>query len=117
MHSDQFKPKSYLKLNKKYVFSEGEQLPLNEVRRIHHTAGHPGIRRTFYFARRALPNVPKSVVRDVVLACETCLIDPAPVKWKKGEMSVATVWERVAMDITHFRGGAYIFFFKFSSNV
>ena len=25
MHSDQFKPKSYLKLNKKYVFFEGEQ--------------------------------------------------------------------------------------------
>ena len=82
---------------------------LNEVRRIHHTAGHPGIRRTFYFARRALPNVPKSVARDVVLACETCRsIDPAPVKWKKGELSVAAVWERVAMDITHFRGGAYL---------
>ena len=29
MHSDQFKPKSYLKLNKKYVFSEGEQFPLS----------------------------------------------------------------------------------------
>ena len=28
MHSDQFKPKSYLKLIKKYVFSEGEQFPL-----------------------------------------------------------------------------------------
>ena len=28
MHSDQFKPKSYLKLIKKYIFSEGEQFPL-----------------------------------------------------------------------------------------
>ena len=28
MHSDQFKPKSYLKLNKKYVFSEGEEFLL-----------------------------------------------------------------------------------------
>ena len=28
MHSNQFKPKSYLKLNKKYVFSEDEQFPL-----------------------------------------------------------------------------------------
>ena len=28
MHSDQFKPKSYLKLIKKYVSSEGEQFPL-----------------------------------------------------------------------------------------
>ena len=29
MHSKQFKPKSYLKLIKKYIFSEGEQIPLN----------------------------------------------------------------------------------------
>ena len=28
MHSNQFKPKSYLKLIKKYIFSEGEQFPL-----------------------------------------------------------------------------------------
>ena len=28
LHSDQFKPKSYLKLIKKYIFSEGEQFPL-----------------------------------------------------------------------------------------
>ena len=28
MHSDQFKPKSYVKLIKKYIFSEGEQFPL-----------------------------------------------------------------------------------------
>ena len=26
MHSDQFKPKSYVKLIEKYVFSEGEQV-------------------------------------------------------------------------------------------
>ena len=29
LHSDQFKPKSYLKVIKKYVFSEGEQFPVN----------------------------------------------------------------------------------------
>ena len=29
MHSDQFKPKSYLKLIKKYIVSEGEQFPLS----------------------------------------------------------------------------------------
>ncbi|XP_043231265.1 uncharacterized protein LOC122386281 [Amphibalanus amphitrite] len=88
---------------------EDDDALLNEVKRIHHTAGHPGIRRTYFFVRRALPEVSKSVVREVVLACETCRsIDPAPVKWKKGELSVATVWERVAMDITHFRGGTYL---------
>ena len=31
LHSDQFKPKSYLKLNKKYAFSEGEQFPLKSL--------------------------------------------------------------------------------------
>ena len=30
-HSDQFKPKSYLKLIKKYMFSEGEQFPLSSI--------------------------------------------------------------------------------------
>ena len=28
LHFDPFKPKSYLKLVKKYTFSEGEQFPL-----------------------------------------------------------------------------------------
>ena len=28
LHSDHFKPNAYLKLIKKYVFSEGEQFPL-----------------------------------------------------------------------------------------
>ena len=31
LHSDQFKPKSYLKLIKKYIFSEGEQRGKNQV--------------------------------------------------------------------------------------
>ena len=30
LHSHQFKPKSYLKFIKKYVFSEGEQFPLSK---------------------------------------------------------------------------------------
>ena len=34
MHSDQFKPKSYLKLIKKYIFSEGEHFPLTLARPI-----------------------------------------------------------------------------------
>ena len=80
-----------------------------EVKRIHHTSGHPGVRRTFLFAKRALPDVTKSVVREVVSACETCRsIDPAPVKWKAGDLSVESVWERVAMDMTHYRGETYL---------
>ena len=33
MHSDQFKPILYLKLIKKYIFSEGEQFPLRHIDR------------------------------------------------------------------------------------
>ena len=33
MHSDQFKPKFYLKLIKKYIFSKGEQFPLTRLLR------------------------------------------------------------------------------------
>ena len=80
-----------------------------QVRTIHHTTGHPGIRRTFFFARRVLPGVTKGLVREVVSGCELCRsFDPAPVKWRKGELSVDRVWERVAMDVTHVRGAAYL---------
>ena len=41
--------------------------------------------------------------------CELCSsIDPAPVKWRKGELTVETVWGRVAMDVTHVQGRAYL---------
>ena len=80
-----------------------------KVSEIHHTAGHPGVRRTFFFARRVLPGVTKGLVRGVVSTCELCRsIDPAPVKWRKGELSVDQVWDRVAMDVTHVRGRAYL---------
>ena len=80
-----------------------------KVSEIHHTAGHPGVRRTFYFAKRVLPGVAKSLVRSVVSKCELCRsIDPAAVKWRKGDLSVERVWDRVAMDVTHVRGRAYL---------
>ena len=31
-------------------------------------------------------------------------IDPAPVKWKKGEISFEGVWQQVTMDVTHVHG-------------
>ena len=36
LHSDQFKPKSHLKLIKKNIFSEGEQFPLTGSSNIGH---------------------------------------------------------------------------------
>ena len=59
---------------------------LNEIQRanIHQQSGHPGIKRTLYFARIVDPMVSKKLVQMVARACEACqLIDLAPVCWKK----------------------------------
>ncbi|XP_043204508.1 uncharacterized protein LOC122371842 [Amphibalanus amphitrite] len=79
------------------------------IRRIHHKTGHPGVRRTYYFCRRAAPSVTKSQVRAVVRRCEQCLsIDPAPVQWQKGNLSVSGPWKRLSMDITHVGAHQYL---------
>uniref|UniRef100_A0A5S6QJ61 RNA-directed DNA polymerase n=1 Tax=Trichuris muris TaxID=70415 RepID=A0A5S6QJ61_TRIMR len=79
------------------------------IAKIHHDAGHPGVRRTLYFARRVCPTVSKQQARQVVINCEACQsIDPAPVKWRHGRLNVEKVWQRLGMDITHFRGRPYL---------
>ena len=79
------------------------------IRRVHHEAGHPGVRRTLYFVRRQDAGVGYRQVRDVVRECDVCKsIDPAPVRWEKGHLSVRRVWQRVGMDITHCRGQHYL---------
>ena len=79
------------------------------IARVHHESGHPGVRRTLYFAKRAHLGVTKKQVRGVVSRCETCRsIDPAPVKWRSGKLDVEAVWSRVGMDITHYRGRSYL---------
>ena len=89
--------------------AESEEPARARVRDIHHTAGHPGVRRTFFFARQVIPGVTKGFVREVVAECELCRsIDPAPVKWRRGELSTPTVWGRVAIDVTHVRGRAFL---------
>uniref|UniRef100_A0A5S6R6C2 Integrase_H2C2 domain-containing protein n=1 Tax=Trichuris muris TaxID=70415 RepID=A0A5S6R6C2_TRIMR len=69
---------------------------------VHHAAGHPGVRRTSYFVRRANPSINRGMVRQVVTECQVCQsIDPPPVKWEHGTLEVPRVWQRVAIDITH----------------
>ncbi|XP_045111049.1 uncharacterized protein LOC123504528 [Portunus trituberculatus] len=76
---------------------------------IHHSRGHPGVRRTLYFVKRVNAAVTKGQVRAVVASCQICQsIDPAPVKWSKGNLSVEGIWQRVGMDITHCRGRSYL---------
>lgn len=85
--------------------SVGSRLNKNQVTNIHHQSGHPGVKRTLYFARSVALLVFKKLVESVVKACQS--IDPAPVHWKKGTLVVKQTWSRLAMDITHYRGGNF----------
>ena len=81
----------------------------DEIMAVHRQSGHPGVRRTFYFVKRVDPTVSKSAVRSVVRECQECQsIDPSPVHWPKGELSVKETWCRVGMDITHHNGEHYL---------
>lgn len=81
----------------------------DEIADIHHSAGHPGVRRTLYIVKRVYPATTRRQVRDVVANCDACLSnDPAPVKWQSGSLEVDSVWQRVAMDITHYKGLPYL---------
>ena len=80
-----------------------------KIKKIHHATGHPAVKRTLYFVKRVIPEVTKQEVRAVVTNCDVCQsIDPAPVKWRKGDLSVEKVWHRLGMDVTHCGGRHYL---------
>ena len=92
-------PAKWLKKEKK---DEVVAMSVEDVAKIHRAVGHPGVRRTWYFAKRKDPKATRRSAQQVVNDCSECQsIDPAPVKWKKGSLEVAQPWQRVAMDITH----------------
>lgn len=59
-----------------------------------------------YFLRKAQIDMTRASVSSVIAKCQTCQsIDPAPVQWVKGSLSVGEAWQRVGMDLTHYCGG------------
>ncbi|KAF0290455.1 hypothetical protein FJT64_001207 [Amphibalanus amphitrite] len=76
----------------------------------HDRAGHPGVRRTLYFARRDVSrDVTRAMARAVVENCDACRsIDPAPVRWRHGSLGVSVPWQRISIDVTHHRGQNYL---------
>ena len=84
------------------------QLSKSQVTDIHQKSGHPGVKRTLYFASIIDLTVSKEL-RSVVRACEACQsINPAPVRWKKGDLSVKKNWSRLTMDMTHYDSGHFL---------
>ena len=81
-----------------------------ELKRIHDET-HFGVDRTLYIVKQYRPElgVNRSEVKKIVDTCFQCKsIDPAPVCWTKGELSVESNWSRVACDVTHFAAAAYL---------
>ncbi|XP_067944900.1 uncharacterized protein [Watersipora subatra] len=76
----------------------------NVVQQIHNVH-QLGVARTFYLAKRGLgTDVSFETVEKVVKQCLTCRrIDPAPIKWEKGNLEVSKIWHRLAADITHYK--------------
>ena len=86
-----------------------ESLSDETIASIHEETGHHGIKRTMYFSRKVSPAVTRRDVRRVVKACQVCQsIDPAPVKWARGQLNVDETWHRVGMDVTHVCGCHYL---------
>ena len=68
--------------------------------------------RTLYLSRCKWGDaVQRDDVVSVVRECQVCRrVDPAPVRWDHGELSVEETWSRLASDITHYGGIPYLTF-------
>lgn len=106
-------PEEWVRSDKQVVsaaVSDEKNTVVPSIADVHVQAGHPGIRRTLFFARREIPRpVTRAEVREVVEQCDVCQsIDPAPVKWQHGSLGVSETWQRLAIDFTHYRGNTYL---------
>ena len=90
--------------------SEAEVDMMTLIVKKHQEAGHPGVRRTLYFVRRDIDrSVSRRMVQSAVTKCQICQsVDPAPAKWRHGNLHVSETWWRLAIDITHFQGQSYL---------
>ena len=75
-----------------------------------HDTNHLGVDRTLYLCRCKWGDaVQRDDVARVVKECQVCRrVDPAPVRWDHGELSVDDTWTRLASDITHYGGIPYL---------
>ena len=74
-----------------------------------HAMHHMGVERRLYLVRKVDPHIKREEVQKVVKNCVRCQsIDPAPNIHDPGEIGTSKNWTRLAIDITHYRWGAYL---------
>ena len=77
-----------------------------------HLPHHLGVDRTTYLARQIRGDVTKVQVRKELAKCDACArIDPAlrvESKVGQGELAVKANWRRLSVDVTHYKGNAYL---------
>ena len=74
-----------------------------------HEIAHFGVHRTAYFVHQRFPSVDHSAIQKVVRQCRVCnSIDPAAPRIKHGKLSVEKLWQRIAVDVTHYNQEAFL---------
>ena len=98
---------------KKQWLVEKEEVPvcclgIGELEEFH-GMHHMGVERTLYLVQKVDPHIKWEEVQQVVKNCVCCQsIDPAPNTHDPGEIGTSMNWTRLAIDITHYLGGAYL---------
>ena len=76
-----------------------------------HEKHHFGVEKTLYFIKKFRPDLEVSR-QEVVISvrnCQKCKsIDPSPMRWTHGHLSVDQNWTRLAGDVTHVDGRPYL---------
>ena len=79
--------------------------------RAFHELHHLGVNKTLRLVQRCYPDakIDSDEVAQVVRECVRCKsIDPAPVRWIPGNLDVKETWHRIACDVTHYKGDAFL---------
>jgi len=76
-----------------------------------HRLHHFGVDRTLFLLRKSHPTMTfrREEISDVIRNCGECQsIDPAPVRWNHGTLDMSRNWLRLACDVTHYKGKAFL---------
>jgi len=74
-----------------------------------HDGTHMGLQRSIYLAKEFNINVSEKDIQQIILQCNHCQsIDPAPVRWEKGNLDVDEIWKRIAIDVSKFEESKYL---------